>query len=100
MENKNDNDLRVVIRTLSEHLLDTYASELEVEDNLGRFTVTADGDPALAALVPSEITLRKRDGGEIRVRVGWGTLTAAGGQARLVVHDADVTVVEPMRIAV
>lgn len=100
MERNNGNDLRVVIRTLSHEVLDTHAAELEVEDNLGRFTVTADGDPALAALVPSEIALRRRDGGEIRVRVGWGTLTAAGGQARLVVHDADVTVVEPMRIAV
>lgn len=100
MEHDNGNDLRVVIRTLSDHVLDTQAQELEVEDNLGRFTVTANGEPALAALVPSELVLRKHDGGEIRVRVGWGTLTAVGGQARLVVHDADVTVIEPMRIAV
>lgn len=100
MENNSAQDLRVVIRTLSDEVLDTHAGELEVEDNLGRFTVTADGDPALAALVPSEIVLRKRDGAEVRIRVGWGTLTAAAGQARLVVHDADVSYVEPMRIAV
>jgi hypothetical protein len=44
--------------------------------------------------------LRKRDGGEIRVEVSWGSLTAVGRQARIVVESARVRYIEPMRIAV
>jgi F0F1-type ATP synthase epsilon subunit len=93
-------DLRVVIRTPTASVIDTHVTALEVEDALGRFTVVADGEPALAALVPTELVLRKRDGGEIRVEVGWGSLTAVGHQARIVVDSAKVRYIEPLRIAV
>ena len=93
-------DLRVVIRTPGAAVIDTRVTELEVEDALGRFSIVAGGDPALAALVPSELVLRKRDGGEIRVEVSWGSLTAVGHQARIVVESARVRYIEPMRIAV
>jgi F0F1-type ATP synthase epsilon subunit len=94
------NDLRVVIRTPSSLLLDTTASELEVEDQLGRFTVVAGGDPALAALVPSELTVRHADGSELRVQISWGSLTAVGNQARLIVESAEIVRVDAMRMAV
>lgn len=93
-------DLRVVIRKLDEEILDVRATALEVEDALGRFEVTADGAPALASLVPSTIVIRKRDGSEVRVTSSWGTLTAAGGQARIVVREASISFTEPMKVAV
>jgi hypothetical protein len=94
------NDLRVVIRTPNSLLLDAIASELEVEDQLGRFTVVAGGEPALAALVPSTLVVRKADGSEIRVQITWGSLTAVGNQARMIVESGDVHLGEPIRIAV
>jgi F0F1-type ATP synthase epsilon subunit len=83
-------DMRVVIRTPEGGVVDTRATELEVEDQLGRFVVQADGEPALAALVPGDIVLRKRDGSETRIAAGFGTLVAVGHEARVVVHEARV----------
>jgi F0F1-type ATP synthase epsilon subunit len=93
-------DLRVVICTPDRRVLDVPAIELEVEDAVGRFTLTANGDPALAAVVPSTMILRKRDGSELHIEVTWGSLTAASGQVRVVVNDCSVVYVEPMRVAV
>lgn len=94
-------DLRVVIRKLDEEIVDTRATSIEVEDALGRFTVTADGAPALASLVPSTIVVRKRDGSEVHVEGSYGTLTAAGGQARIILREAALRRVDPpMKVAV
>jgi F0F1-type ATP synthase epsilon subunit len=92
-------DLRVIIRTPDHTALDVHACELEVEDPHGRFIVTAHGDEALAALVPSTVVVRQRDGHEIHVHVSWGSLTAAGGEARMVVSACSVVHVAPLRIA-
>ncbi|RLB63832.1 MAG: hypothetical protein DRI90_05970 [Deltaproteobacteria bacterium] len=93
-------DLRVVIRTPSAELIDTRAIQLEGEDTLGRFTLRGKGDPVLAALVPSELRLLKRDGSEIHVTVSWGSLIAVGQQVRIVVNDAQVRHLAPLRLAV
>src|SRR5262245_16477099 len=92
-------DIRVVIRTPWELLLDTVAMEVEVEDTQGRFTLRA-GDAELAALVPSSVIVRRRDGSEIHVDVTWGSLTAVGNEARLVVRGGEVRHIEPLRMAV
>lgn len=92
-------DLHVVIRTAHTVLLDTIATELELEDQLGRFTLRS-GEPSLAALIPSEVVVRRRDGSEARVDVTWGSLTAVGSQVRIVVRSGDVRETEPMRMAV
>ncbi len=93
-------DLRVVLRTPSSLLLDTRASSVEAEDHLGRFELRVDSDPALAALVPSTLCIRKRDGSELLVEVSWGSLAKAGDQVRLVVREARIRRIEAMRIAV
>ncbi len=78
-------DIHVVIRTLHRTLIDTVACEVEVEDHWGRFTLRG-GDAALAALVPSTIVVRRRDGSEAHLAVTWGSVTAAGNQVRVLVH--------------
>ncbi len=93
-------DLRVVIRTPSAALIDTRAMELEAEDHLGRFTIRAKGSPVLAALMPGELRLFKRDGSEICVTASWGSLVAVGKQVRIVVNDARVRYLAPLRLAV
>ncbi|MEM9694511.1 MAG: hypothetical protein AAGA56_18320 [Myxococcota bacterium] len=93
-------DLRVVIRTLNEELIDTRATELEVEDALGRFSIMAGSEPSLASLIPSVVIVRKRDGSEVQVKMSWGTLTAVDGQARIIARDAEVAFIEGMRLAV
>jgi F0F1-type ATP synthase epsilon subunit len=92
-------DIHVIVQTPHAVLLDCVASELDVEDQLGRFTVRH-GEPALAALVPSEIVIRRRDGGELRIDATWGSLTAVGKQVRIVIRSGEVREIEPMRIAV
>ena len=92
-------DLRVVVRTAWATIIDTPASEIEVEDAIGRFTLRADGDAALAALVPSMIVVRKRDGSEVHLDAGWGSLTAAAGQVRIVVSDCAAQHVEAQHVA-
>ncbi len=92
-------DLRVVIRTPEAAILDTRAREVEVEDVVGRFTLRADEEDALSALIPGEIVIRKRDGSELHLDVGYGSLTKLGSQARIVVKHAELRFVEPMRIA-
>ncbi|MEM1030053.1 MAG: hypothetical protein AAF928_11435 [Myxococcota bacterium] len=85
-------DLRIVIRTPDRVVVDTVATHVEVEDTLGRFVVD-DLSPNLAALTPSEVTVVRRDGSRVSVQVGWGTLTAVGTEARLIVDRAAVTAV-------
>jgi len=92
-------DIRIVIRTADELVVDTFASTIEVEDAMGRFSVTVD-EAALAAITPSVVVLRRRDGSEVLVDVGWGTLTAVGSEARIVVDRAEATFFEAMRVAV
>lgn len=92
-------DLRVVIRTPTSAVLDIHVTSIEVQDHLGRFEVKVGGDPVLTALVPSDLVLHKRDGGEVHVTVGWGSLTAVGAQARIVVNGARVRYVDPQRAA-
>ncbi len=92
-------DIRIVIRTHEETVVDTFAASIEVEDRMGRFVVNAD-EAALAAITPSNLILRRRDGSEVIVTVGWGTLTAVGHEARIVVDRADATFIEAMRVAV
>lgn len=92
-------DLRVVIRTPYETILDTRACEVELEDAAGRFTLRADGEAALTALIPGDLVIRKRDGSELHLVVGYGSLVALGGQARIVVRHATMRFVEPLRIA-
>lgn len=92
-------DLRVVIRTPTAELIDTRATQLEAEDTLGCFTLRANGSPVLAALVPGELRLLRRDGSEIRVTVSWGSLIAVGHQVRIVVNDARVRHIAPLRLA-
>ncbi|MBW2456096.1 MAG: hypothetical protein JRI68_16375 [Deltaproteobacteria bacterium] len=93
-------DLRVVIRTPSAPLIDTRATQLEVQDNLGPLTIRIKDSPVLTAVVPGELRLYKRDGSEIRVAVSWGTLVAVGQQVRIVVNDARVSYFAPLRMAV
>ncbi len=93
-------DLRLVLRTPSRTLLDTRVCWLQVEDHLGRFDLSVNSDPALAALVPSTLCMGKRDGSELLVEISWGTLAKAGDQVRVVVRDARITRIEPMRLAV
>jgi F0F1-type ATP synthase epsilon subunit len=83
-------DLRVVVRTPAGGVVDMRVTQLEVEDQLGRFVIKADGEPALAALVPANLVLRKRDGSETHIAAGFGTLIAVGHEARIVVHEAKV----------
>jgi len=92
-------DIRIVIRTHEETVVDTFVSSVEVEDTMGRFIVTAD-EPTLAAITPCNLVLRRRDGSEVIVSVGWGTLTAIGSEARIVVDRAAATFIEAMRVAV
>ncbi len=96
-------DIHVVIQTPHQVLLETVACELDVEDQLGRFTIR-EGDAALAALVPSEVIVHRRDGSQARVTVTWGSLTAVGNQVRIVVrsgevHETKVRETEALRIA-
>ncbi len=93
-------DLRVVIVTPSAPLIDTRATQLEVQDNLGLLTVHPRQSPVLTAVAPGELRLYKRDGSEIRVAVSWGTLTVLGQQVRIVVNDAQVRHIAPLRMAV
>lgn len=92
-------DIHVVVKTPTCVLLDTLACEVEVEDKLGRFTVAA-GDAQLAALVPSEIVVRRRDGSACHIDVTWGSLTAVGHEVRIIVHAGAVSEVEALRMAV
>ena len=93
-------DLRVVVRTASKSVVDTSATEVEVEDTLGRFVITAQGEPALTALVPSEVVVRKRDGSEIHLSINWGSLVFVGNQVRIVADEAKPHFIEALRIAV
>jgi len=93
-------DLRVVIRTPSTPLIDTRATQLEVEDNLGPLTIRTEDTPVIAAVAPCELRLLKRDGSEIRVTVSWGSLIAVDQQVRIVVNDAQVRYVPPLSMAV
>jgi F0F1-type ATP synthase epsilon subunit len=93
-------DLRVVVVTPSSQIIDTHVEQLEVEDQFGRFIVTAADGPTMAGLVPSRMVLRRRDGSEIHVKLSYGSLTAVGRQARVVLRDASVQYVEPLQIAV
>jgi F0F1-type ATP synthase epsilon subunit len=83
-------------------VLETLVDILEVEDRAGRFVARADAVPALTALVPSEVVMRKADGSGLYVEVGRGVLTKVGHEARLVVNRADVVAIEatPLAIAV
>jgi F0F1-type ATP synthase epsilon subunit len=99
MTNHSPPSIHVVVQTPYAVLLDTVASELELEDQLGRFTVRS-GDAALAAIVPSEIVVRRHDGSEAHIDVSWGSLTAVGSQVRIVVRSGLVEEVEALRIAV
>jgi F0F1-type ATP synthase epsilon subunit len=92
-------DIHVVIKTPNALLLDTVACAVDLEDQLGRFTIEG-GDAALAALVPSEIVVRRRDGSEARIDITWGSLTAVGNQVRIVVRSGEVREVEALPIAV
>jgi F0F1-type ATP synthase epsilon subunit len=92
-------DLHVVIKTPHAMLLDTVACSVELEDQLGRFSIEG-GDAALAALVPSEIVVRRRDGSEARLQITWGSLTAVGSQVRIVVQHGDVREIDALPIAV
>ncbi len=93
-------DYRVVVRTPTRAVLDTSATEIEVEDTLGRFTISSKDEPVLAALVPCQVVVRKRDGSEIHLTISWGTLVVAGNQVRIVARNARARFVEPLRIAV
>ncbi len=93
------NPLRIVLRTSSGPVLDTRVCELELEDLAGRFTVRANDDAVLTALVPGEIVLRKADKTELRVQIDWGSLTKVGREARLVVDHAEV-IGEPSRMPI
>jgi F0F1-type ATP synthase epsilon subunit len=93
-------DLRVVVRTPTKSVLDTSATDIEVEDTLGRFVITAQAEPALTALVPSEVVVRKRDGSEIHLSISWGSLVFVGNQVRIVAEQAKARYVEALRIAV
>jgi F0F1-type ATP synthase epsilon subunit len=81
-------DLRVVVRTPEGPVLDTRVAELWGRDQLGELRLDVNSDPMLAALVPSELVLHKRDGSTIVVRVSWGSLTAVADQVRIVVRSA------------
>ncbi len=84
-----NDELRVVLRTPTELLLDTKVSELEAADLAGRFVVRADCEPVLTALVPGDIVLRNRDGRELRAAIGFGSCTKVGREVRLIVEHAD-----------
>lgn len=92
-------DLHLIVRTPHRLLLDTICTQIEVEDHMGRFMIEP-GEPALAALVPSEIVIKRPGGGEARLAVSWGSLTAVEGQVRIIVENATITETEPLRIAV
>jgi F0F1-type ATP synthase epsilon subunit len=93
-------DLRVLVVTPSEQIIDTHVEQLEVEDQFGRFIVTSGAEPLMAGLVPGHMVLSRRDGSQIHIKLSYGSLTAVGGQARVVVRDADVQYVEPLQMAV
>ena len=93
-------DLRVVVRTPSAAIVDTHVTELEAEGRNGKFVVRSGAEPTMAGLASGEVVLRKRDGGEIRVRVDWGSLVAVGHQVRVVVENASVRYLDPLPIAV
>jgi F0F1-type ATP synthase epsilon subunit len=88
------------VRTPNKAVLDTSATEIEVEDALGRFVISAQADPALTALVPSEVVVRKRDGSEILLTISWGSLVFVGNQVRIVAKQAKARYIEALRIAV
>ena len=92
-------DFHLIVRTPHRLLLDTICSQIEVEDHMGRFDVVP-GEPALAALVPSEIVVRRRDGSEAHLDISWGSLTAVGRQVRIIVENATISETEAMPIAV
>jgi F0F1-type ATP synthase epsilon subunit len=86
----NANQLHVVLRTPSKTLLKTRVCEIEVEDRGGRFSVGANDDTLLTALVPGTIVLRKSDGSELAARIDWGSFTKVGDEARVVVGHVEV----------
>jgi F0F1-type ATP synthase epsilon subunit len=97
---KPTNELRVVLRTPTELLLDTNVCELEAADLAGRFVVRADCEPVLTALVPGDIVMRSGDGRELRAAVGFGSCIKVGREVRLVVEHADLGALQRMPLAV
>lgn len=76
-------DLRVVICTQDNVLLDTHVKRLEAFDHLGQLVLDGDSPPMLAALIPGDIVVHRRDGTTTRIEAGWGSLTSVGNQVRI-----------------
>lgn len=82
-------DMRVMLSTPAGRVLDLRVTELELLDQGPGAPLRAGEMPLLTALLPGRLLLRKRDGSEICVLVGWGSLTMVGKQARVVVSRAE-----------
>jgi len=92
-------DLRVLLATTTERVLDVRVTELELLDQQPGAPLRVGEAPLLTAVVPGRLLLRKRDGAEICVRLGWGSLTMVGQQVRVVVSRAALQFAESLPVA-
>lgn len=86
----NGMDIRVVVRTLYQQVLATRAVAIVGADQGGTFIVDRSSAPLIAAVEPCQLRLHHGDGEVTVLDVSWGTITAVGGDVRIVVRDASI----------